>query len=385
MRRLSLLGLAVACGVATLGAQSSQFGLRGLGLPGRGLSAASLATQGADGLLDGRSTRNPAALGLLPTATLMFTSTQVWRTSENPGGEGSTREQRFPLLVVGGPIPGTPMSVGLSYTSFAVRDFTIVAEGVDSTRGIPVAVIDTLGSTGGINDLRLAGAWSPRAGITIGAGAHLLTGSNRVFSSRSWADTSYLAIRQTTELTYAGFGLSAGVILQPTARLLIAGSVRHDGSLDVERDSIATGSVDLPWTLAGSARWQVGSRLAVSGMISTQNWSVADPGLRDLGGAGARNTIEVAGGVELVRNVRRPEQLPLRLGIRHAELPFLLAEGSQPRELAMSVGTAFRFANDRGGFDLTLERIRRTQGSDLSETAWQFSVGVSLRGLIPSP
>ena len=383
-RRLLLVAV-LTCGASPIAAQSSQFGVRGLGLPGRGLSAAALATQGADGLFDGRSTRNPAAIRLLPSAMLMFTSTQVWRNSENPGGEASTREQRFPMVSLAGPVPGMPVSVGLSYSAYAVRDFTIVAEGTDAPRGVPVEVIDTLGSTGGINDLRLAVAWSPTVPITIGVGAHILTGSNRVFSARSWADTNYLPIRQTAELTYAGYGLSAGVVLQPTSRLLLAGTIRQDGSLDVERDSVATGSVDLPWTLSASARLRLGDRLAVSGLIATQNWSVADEGLKALGGAGARNTIEVAGGVELVRNPRRPDQFPIRIGVRHAELPFLVAEGSQPRELGFSLGTAFRFASDRGGFDLVLERVRRTQGSDYTESAWQFSAGVSLRGLIPSP
>lgn len=383
-RRLVVVALA-ACTVAPVGAQSSQFGVRGLGIPGRGLSAASLATQGADGLVDPHSARNPAALGLLRSAALVFTSTQAWRTSENPGGSGSTREQRFPLVVAAGPIPRMPLAVGLTYSSHLVRDFTIVAPGVDSPRGVPVEVIDTLGSTGGINDLRLAAAWTPRPAFTLGAGVHLLTGSNRVFSARSWSDTSYLPVRQTAELTYAGFGISAGVILQPTSRLILAGTIRHDGSLDVERDSTATGTIDLPWTLSGSARLRVSDRLAVSGMVATQNWSVANAGLQALGGSEARNTIEVAGGLELIRNSRRPEQLPLRLGVRHAELPFLLAAGSQPRELGVSVGTAFRFAGDLGGADLTLERIRRTQGSEYAETAWHLSVGVSLRGVIPSP
>lgn len=383
-RLLMTAGLAMVTALP-LAAQSSQFGVRGLGLPGRGLSAAALATQGADGLFDARSTRNPAALGLLQAPSLVFTSTQTWRTSENPAGSGSTREQRFPLVHAAGPIPRAPLAVGLSYSSYAVRDFTIVAEGVDSPRGVPVPVTDTIGSTGGINDLRLALAWTPTSSITVGAGAHLITGSNRVFSARSWADSSYLPIRQSAELTYAGFGLSAGVIFQPTARLMLAGTIRHDGSLDVERDSTSTGTVDLPWTLSGAARLRVGQRLAVSGMIATQNWSVASPGVEALGGVGARNTIEVAGGLELIRNQRRPEQLPIRLGVRHAELPFLLAQGSQPRELGVSVGTAFRFGGDRGGADLTLERIRRTQGGEYSETAWQLSVGVSLRGVIPSP
>ena len=53
-----------------------------------------------------------------------------------------------------GPVPGSALALGLSYSNFAVRDFVLVSEGTDSPRGVPIAVTDTLGSTGGINDLR---------------------------------------------------------------------------------------------------------------------------------------------------------------------------------------------------------------------------------------
>ncbi len=383
MRRALVFLAVVAAG--PLAAQSSQFGVRGLGLPGRELSVASLGQEGADGLFDGRSARNPAALGLLTTSTLGFQSLQAWRSSDGVAGAGSTREQRFPLLLVGGPIPGSRFAFGLSYATYADRDFTMVSTGVASPRGVPLDVTDTLGSTGGINDLRLAGAWTPIPRVTIGIGGHLLTGSNRVFSTRAWSDTSYRPVRQSAEITYAGAGISGGVILQPTDRLLLAGTVRRDFSVQIERDSSNTGSITLPWTLAGGARYRIGDKLALAGQVSTSNWSVADAGLVDLGGVGARNTVEVSGGVEWVRNVRRPERFPLRIGARFTELPFLVGQGSQPRELGLSLGTAFRFAGDLGGVDLALERVHRTQGTDFAETGWHLSIGVSLRRAAPAP
>lgn len=382
MRRSIALSLILGVATVPLAAQSSQFGVRGLGHPGRGLSVGALGAEGSGALFDGRSSRNPAALGLLTGTTLVFTSTQAWRNSENPAGSGSTREQRFPHLQIAGPVPGSALALGLSYSTFAVRDFTLVSEGTDSPRGIPIAITDTLGSTGGINDMRVALAWTPTQQLSFGAGVHLLTGSNRVFSVRSWADSAYLPIRQSAQLTYSGVGVSAGAVFNPTSRLHLAGSIRHDGSLEVQRDSTEVGHVDLPWTLSAGLRYRLTDRIAVSGMLLTQDWSVADPGVVELGGLAARNTIEVAGGLEMVRSVRRPEHLPIRLGVRHTQLPFLLAEGSQPRELALAVGTGVRFARDLGGIDLALERVRRTQGTDFTETAWQFSVGVSLRGIV---
>lgn len=380
MRPIMLFGALMSCAVS-LTAQSSQFGVRGIGLPGRGLSVYSLGTGGSMGLLDGRSSTNPAALGLMGAGTFVFTSTQAWRNSANPTGEGSTREHRFPHLLVGGPVPGAPFAGALSYSSYAARDHIIASPGVDSPRGVPIDVVDSIGSTGGINDLRLAAAWTPLEQLSIGAGVHFLTGSNRLFVSRSWADSTYLPLRQESEVTYNGFGVSAGLVFSPTSRLHLAASIRHDGSLDVRRDSASFGKVDLPTTLSAAGRLRVANGIALSAMISTRDWSVADQGIVAGGGLGARNTMEAAAGIELLKDARRPEHLPLRLGIRHAELPFMLGEGSQPRELGFSLGTGFRFARDQGGIDLALERIERTQGSLYSESAWNLSVGVSLRGI----
>lgn len=383
MRRLALTLLVVLLGGApALAAQSSQFGSRGLGLPGRGLSVDALGTEGATGLFSSGSSLNPAALGLLNSSLTSFSTMQEWRTSTNPAGSGDTREQRFPMIAIAGPIPKSAFSVGVNYSTYANRDFLLVSEGTAAPRGVPIAVIDSVGSTGGLSDFQVALAHNLRDKVYIGVGLHLLTGSNRVFSNRAWADTSYLPTRQSAELTYLGAGLSAGVVVRLTPGLTLAGMARYDGALDVERDSVGTGTIDLPSTLAAGVRWQPNTRVALAGQVMARNWSRADDGVVALGGVAARNTIEVSAGLEWYRNLRRPEQLPLRVGVRRSELPFLLVQGSQPRELGVSLGTGVRFARGIGGLDLALERIRRTQGSDYTENAWQLSLGVSLRGVL---
>lgn len=386
MRRVYALAFALlAFPAAELVAQSSQFGVRGLGLPGRASSARTLGSGGAHGLFDGESSLNPAALWSLSLATTAVTSTQSWRTSINPGGEGTARDNRFPQFLVGGPIPKTPVSIGISYSTYADRDFTLATAGVASPRGVPIGVIDTLSSTGGINDLRVALAWGISPNLQIGAAVHALTGSNRLASRRVWEDTTYLATRQTAELDYLGFGVSAGAIIRPISGVMLAGSIRRDGSLDVRRDSVPTVSVAMPWTFAAGARVAVGRRLDVAAQVSTRDWSVANDALVGEGAVGVRNTTEYSAGLELVRNIRRRDHLPLRVGIRSAQLPFLLVQGSQPKELGVSVGTALRFANNLAGVDLALERIQRKQGDAYRENAWLLSVGFSVRSGQASP
>jgi hypothetical protein len=378
-----LFGLGLGVAPVTMAAQSSQFGVRGLGLPGRAASVEALGSEGASALFDPGSSRNPAAVGTLPSSLTSFSTLQEWRTSTNPAGTGSTRQQRFPLLVIGGPIPRSSFAVGVSYSTFANRDFLLLSNSTASPRGEPpIDVVDSLGSTGGLSDFGVALGYTLREKVHLGVGVHLITGTNRLFSNRAWSDTSYTSVRQSAELSYLGWGASVGALIEVTPELALAGSARLNGPLDVERDSTGLGSIDMPIALAGAVRWRPSPRLALGIELSTATWSRAREGIMALGGVGAGNTIEVAAGLEYFRNRRRATQFPLRVGVRHSELPFLLVNGSQPRELGVSIGTGFRFARDIGGVDLALERVHRKQGSAYSENAWHLSVGVSLRGLI---
>ena len=380
--RARLLGVALLI-AAPLAAQSSQFGVRGLGLPGRGVSVEALGAEGAGGLFDPGSSRNPAAVGLLEAALTSFSTLQEWRTTTNPAGTASTRQQRFPLLVIGGPIPRSNFGVGVSYSTYTNRDFLLLSNGTAAPRGgEPIAVVDSLGSTGGLSDFRVALSYRMRDKVYLGAGIHLTTGTNRLFSNRAWSDTLYASARQSAELSYLGLGASVGALVRLTPSLTLAGSARLDGPLDVERDSTAVGSIDMPVTLRGGVQWRVSPRLSLAAEVGTATWSRARDGITGLGGVGAGNTVEVAAGLEYFRDRRRPVQLPIRIGVRRAELPFLLVQGSQPREWGVSLGTGLRFARDIGGVDLALERVHRSQGSSYSENAWHLSVGVSLHGIV---
>lgn len=381
-RQLISLGAALVCVSLPAAAQSSQFGVRGLGHPGRGLAVDALGTEGATGLFSSGSSLNPAALALLNSSLTAFSTLQDWRSTTNPAGTGTTREQRFPLISIGGPIPKSNWAVGITYASYANRDFVLVSEGTAAPRGVPIGVIDSLGSTGGLSDFRFGVGYKLHESVYLGVGAHLMSGSNRLYSNRAWEDSSYTAIRQSAELSYLGFGLSGGAIVRLSPALTLAGTVRFDGPLSVERDSARTGTIDMPLTLSAGVRFQPSTRWLFAAQVGTRSWSRADQGITELGGVAARNTNEVSAGIEYYQNRRSPDQLPIRLGVRLADLPFLLVQGSQPRETAVSLGTGFRFAKGVGGLDFALERVRRTQGASYTEHAWLLSIGVALRGVL---
>ncbi|TFG48170.1 MAG: hypothetical protein E4H38_06905, partial [Gemmatimonadales bacterium] len=150
---LALVGLLLPGEAA---AQSSMFGVRGLGLPGRPLSARARGTGGSFALFDGESDANPAAIAGLPALTVGLVSSPGWRRWETPAGDAKLQDTRFPLMFATGPIPGSRLSVGVSLASYADRDYKLASRDTIVFRGTPVAVRDTVSSLGGLNQLRLA-------------------------------------------------------------------------------------------------------------------------------------------------------------------------------------------------------------------------------------
>jgi len=378
VRRVLLASMLAALPAAAQ-AQSSEFGIRGLGLPGRALSARAMGTAGGFALFDGESSVSPASLAYLPALTAEFTGMSDYRTSESPAGSASIRNFRFPQFLVGGPIKGLPLSASFSYSNYTTRDFSLAFASTVTLNGVPVGVIDTLESRGGVNDLRLAVAYRASNRIAIGVAGHVITGTNRVSLRRDFADTLYRPALQRAELSFAGFGMSIGVLAQPSRNLAVSLLARSDGHASVERDSTEADRIDLPVTLGGGLRWRALPKVDVAGHVLWRNWSTASTDLTDLGGVGAVNTLEAAAGLEFIRNVRRPSRLPLRVGFRYAKLPFPVAAGGEPKEYGVSVGTGFSFAADRGILSVALERTWRSEDPGFSERAWILTTGVSVR------
>lgn len=375
-RSITLLLLVVTPGVAR--AQSSQFGVRGLGYPGREITARAVASGGAFGLFDSESSLNPAALGVAQTVTSVFTINQSFRQEENPAGTASTRDTRFPLLMVVGPVRQSGAALGLSYSNYTSRDFTVVTAHDIDLRGVPVGVVDSFSSRGGLSDLRLAGAYHLQNRWLIGAGFHVITGSNRLDSRRSFNDPSFLSSHQTAEVSYAGVGVSAGLIRQFGRRFAMAALVRSDGHLIVDRDSTRVGTIDLPYTFGLGLRWQPAAKLDLAAQTLVRTWSGANSDLLQQGGTGAQNTLEVAAGLEFTPDPKRPYSRPLRLGARYARLPFPLVAGEQGHEFGVSAGSGIRFAQQRAGIDVTLEHAWRSEGA-YSERGFLLSLGISVR------
>jgi hypothetical protein len=379
MRRFLVLLLALGAVPPRLSAQSSQFGVRGLGLPGRQQSARAMGTAGAFAFFDGESSVSPASIAYIGQLTATFTALGDYRSTSTPSGEASIRNPRFPQFLVGGPIRRFPVTLALSYSNYTTRDYSLSFPATIVLRDQPVDVTDTIESRGGINDFRLAAAYRLGQRWVVGAGAHIITGSNRVEARRTFSDTLYARSVQRAELSFAGFGVSLGVVGQIGNRLTVSATARTDSRVSMDLDSVEVTKIDLPLSLGGAARLRVTPKLHAAGEVVYRRWGSADEDLRALGGTGAFNTVEAAGGLEFTPDPRRPFRRPIRLGVRYAQLPFPLTPGEQPTEFGITLGSGFCFAQDRAILALALERAWRDQSEAYSETAWIVTAGVTVR------
>ncbi len=364
---------------AALDAQGSQFGVRGLGLPGLPISTRAGGTAGASGLFDAESALNPAAPVAIFRPTASFNLAQHWRTSENIFGAASGKDTNFPLFFTAGPI-GERMVGTVSASVYTDRTFALTLTDTVLLRDEPVTTYDTVRSRGGLTDVRAALAFQASRRVAVGLGLHLITGTNRVDTRRSFADSSYNAVALQNELSYAGAGVSAGFTANPGGALHLAGMVRFDTDLSIDRDTVSLGDVPLPVTLAAGLRWTPSRRLSLSSQAMSRRWGRLDQALRDRGGAGAVHTTLVAAGLEWGRNAQRPDQLPLRLGVRWNQMPFPVAEGLETgTEFTAALGTGLLLGGGRASLDLSLERVWRSETVAFEERGVALRLGVAVR------
>jgi hypothetical protein len=362
----------------TLAAQSSQFGILGLGNPYRGASVTALGTGGSFATFDGTSSLNPASLSSLSSLTATFTTLTEWRSWQSPTGDASLRDTRFPGFLVAGPIRRAHLVVGAGFSSYADRDYDSFRRDTVVLGGQPVEVFDTIGSTGGITDLRGVIAWHPSNAWIFAGSLHFLPGSSRVRVRRTFSDTSYRGILYRSELSYDAFGISLGVIRRFGANALVGVAVRSDGQSKQQIDSLQQTLVDLPYSFSAGVILRPTPRLQIAFQGVYKTWSGANSDLLRLGGTGARNSLDLSTGLEL-RTHGSADQTPIRLGFHYAQLPFAIIAGSFPDEFGLSGGTGVRFARGRGALEFSLEEVWRSDDTGRKERATILSFQVMIR------
>ena len=377
MRRLALLLLAVgAAAPQPAAAQSSLYAVVGVGFPGRPIGVRARGMGGSIAAVDPGSAVNPAAVSQLARLSATVSSLTSLRSYEiDTVSVDGLQDTRFPYAAVAGGIPGTPVAFEASYANYLSRTWDIVTNDTILLRDEPVAVDDRIRSDGAVADLRAAVGWFINSKVQVGGGFHILTGSTRERIQRDYADDAYSPLRHDSDVSYSGYGWSVGVTGNPLRWLRVGASFRNDGHLDAARDSVPAWRVELPMSITGGFAAAPLPGLVFGSTVTWSSWGDAQEGVTAAGGdATAFNTWDVSVGLEVGGSVG--PRVPIRLGFRYAQLPFS-AQSDQVREIDLSLGAGFRFAQGRAAFNGTVERVSR-DGGGASEDAWQISFGLSL-------
>ena len=364
----ALLGLIILATVwpsARLAAQDSQFGIRGLGTPGKLESVRARTTGGAFAPFDAFSPLTDAVLADVRRLSASFTSGTSWRSVDASGVQSSLRGTRFPAMVIAGPITRR-IVVGGGFSTYLDRSFGVVIQDTIDLRGVQQPITDAITSDGAIADLRIAVAARLHSRLALGLGLHRITGSTRVNATRSFADTAnYRTTTARDEVAYGATGGSASLLFDVTSDLRVAGWFRTDSRLRADVGGHTVAENDLPLMYGTGLQWRAGAQASVVGSLTWRNWGAVQSI------ANAHDTFNWSVGAE----IGSPAS-PFRFGLRGGQLPF--GVGKTPTELGYSAGLGRQFSGGRGRLDIGLERLQR-RGTGLDERVWTFLLGLTVR------
>jgi hypothetical protein len=386
MRRPLVRGLAAAVLATALAAPSvpadSVFGIRGLGLLGRPLSARAASSGGAFGLFDPATALNPAAFGLWRVPAGWATGVPVRRTYDD--GTTSTRlgSTRFPLF--GAAVPaGRRLVLAVSMGEYLDRTWGVTATSDTVLRDTAVTLRDETRSLGGVSDLRLGAAYVVSDRVLVGVAAHALRGSTRLGVQRQFLDSAGALLPAFTTYSdlavtdYSGTGLSAGVQARLSPRAAVSFALRLNSALTATASTGASARLRMPVELTGGALLQPLRGLTVAVSAARASWSHAGDDLAAQGQPRSRDVWSVAVGAELDRARLRSRDVPLRVGYRWRQLPFPV-DGAALDEHALSAGVGLDFAGGRATIDLGAETGSRAAGATTERFTAGF-VGVVVR------
>ncbi len=345
-------------------AQDSQFGLRGLGTPGRSESVRARSTGGAFAPFDAFSPVLEASVADVRRVSAGVTGGTSWRTLDFGSQSASLRASRFPAFMIAGPISRRFVVAG-GFSTYLDKSFGITTRDTIDVRGTPEPVTDAVTSDGAVADLRIALAARVHRRLALGVSLHGLTGSTSVTAVRHFDDSStYRTSTARDEIAYHGLGGSASALFDLTSVLRLAAWVRSDKHLRADIRGRTVADADLPFAYGGGVQWRPGTEAVLAASVAWRAWGAS--------GLNAHDTFNWSLGTELGSAAS-----PIRFGVRGGQLAF--GPGPKaPTEFGISGGIGKQFSGGRGRLDFGLERLER-KGTGLTERVWTFLLGFTVR------
>jgi len=375
-RSLATAAVALVAAGSTAVAQGTE-SAQSFGYPVGELSTRALGTAGALGEVDARSAINPSALSLQPQGAVFAQYDPELRTVVTSAGTAHTTTARFPN--VGAVLPVNRRLVfGVSASTFLDRTWETTTSRTQ-TFGADTAVSfdERRRSDGGIEDLRLAAAYSLSPSVRIGIAGHGYTGSTRVTASELFADTlQYRNITQVSNVSYGGNAVSAGVEVDLLPKLNIALSGRKGGHATMYVNDTAAVHGNIPDRYSGSITFEGIPGTIIGARFSRELWSQMQS--LSINNAPAVDATDVSAGIESAGPRLGGFPLLIRAGIRRRDLPFPV-NGADVRETSWGGGIGLPIAYDRVTFDLAVLRSTRTGVAGVDEHAYNFSLGLRVR------
>ena len=394
MIRIRTLGAAAAAlSVLAAGPAHAQslLSARGLGYPLEGLDARSRGLGGLTvGLPDAQlSLVNPAAAVGLPAAGLSVTFQGDDVSSRTAGNDQDFTTSRFPAIQAAFPI-GQRLVATLGYAAVLDQNWSATRTDSMTFAGERRLVTDRFQSLGGAARLRAGVGYRLLPRLDVGAALDVYTGALRDSVSREveGLNTAFTG----ADYRWEGLGFSAGARWRGNA-LTAAATVTAGGSLNAEaRDSaVASEGYSLPLTVDAGVSARIAQQALAAVSVRWSQWSAADDALgggstTPAAGAGydggARDVVQVSGGLEYegLRLLGRP--FPVRVGGRMAQLPFRWSAGDEfPQERAVTGGLGVLFSGGAAALEVSGERgWRGSDAAGLDESFWRFSLSLALLG-----
>ncbi len=362
--------------VSTAARTQGTLSTQGFGYPSGVLSTRALGAGGAIGEIDPLSSANPAAIISSGGSALYFQAEPESRTLHLGNATESARIARYPLVSASVPLTESFM-LGLSVSNFLDRSFETTARRSQVVGDSTVSSTTKFKSDGAIADLRLGLAWAPKPWLRVGAGAHAITGDNRVRNTQVFDDTlRFAALVDTGTVGYSGSALSAGFEAIVASAWSVAGSYRRGGGVTLQRGDTTLARANIPDRLGVSLAFLGirGSSIAVR--TARDTWSR----LAGLGSSNVRITDgwDTSVGADMLGPRFGPRAVQMRAGARWRTLPFGTPTSSVS-EKSYSIGAGTSFARGRASLDFAGIRATRDAGAGVSETANTLSVGITVR------
>ena len=370
---LAVAGLACWTQVAPA---DSVFGIRGLGLLGRPLSARAAATGSAFGMFDAATPLNPATLGLWRVTSGWAVGAATQRRFDDGTASASLGATRFPLFGFASPV-GRRLVLAITVGEYLDRTWAVRDSGVTMLRDTAVSFVDQARSVGGVSDLRLGVAYRASDRLLVGVGLHALAGSTSLSVTRTFSSVAFTTFSDLAVTDFTGTGLSVGAQMRVSGRFTVSGMARVNSRLKAASTAGATVRVAMPYDIAGAVAFSPAAGISFSASAGLQTWARAAGSLEAAGQPRSRDVRNVSVGGEVERLRLGGRTVPVRLGYRWRELPFPL-DGAALAEHALGGGVGLTLAGGRATVDLGLEIGDRAAGA-VHERFTTGYVGVIVR------